>query len=131
VAKAILLSLLLLTLAVCHGWTRKCEKIVIHLCQDIGYNLTVMPNLMGHEDQLQADRGLAENSELVNSVVQRVAFSGAEQSNHGCFTKKLINFMSAFPNFGQSDFARDVTHDCLKRLSADQIPIENTEYATT
>ncbi|PSN33813.1 hypothetical protein C0J52_19362 [Blattella germanica] len=56
-AKALLLSFLLLTLAVCHGWTRKCERITIHLCQDIGYNLTVMPNLMGHEDQLQADRG--------------------------------------------------------------------------
>ena len=57
-AKALLLSLLLLTLAICHGWTHKCERITIHLCQDIGYNLTVMPNLMGHEDQLQADRAV-------------------------------------------------------------------------
>jgi hypothetical protein len=56
--KAMLLSSLLLSLAICHGWARKCERITIHMCQDIGYNLTVMPNLMGHEDQLQADRGV-------------------------------------------------------------------------
>lgn len=56
--KAVLLSFLLLSLAICHGWARRCELITIHMCQDIGYNLTVMPNLMGHEDQLQADRGV-------------------------------------------------------------------------
>lgn len=56
--KAMLLSFLLLSLAICHGRARKCERITIHMCQDIGYNLTVMPNLMGHEDQLQADRGV-------------------------------------------------------------------------
>ena len=57
-AKAILLSLLILSLAICQCWTRKCERISLHMCQDIGYNLTVMPNLMGHEDQLQAERGV-------------------------------------------------------------------------
>jgi hypothetical protein len=56
--KAILLSLLILSLAICQCWTRKCERITLHMCQDIGYNLTVLPNLMGHEDQLQAERGV-------------------------------------------------------------------------
>jgi hypothetical protein len=57
-AKPILLSLSILSLAICQCWTRKCERISLHMCQDIGYNLTVMPNLMGHEDQLQAERGV-------------------------------------------------------------------------
>lgn len=36
----------------------KCEKITIPLCQELGYNLTVMPNFVGHEDQAQAERAL-------------------------------------------------------------------------
>jgi frizzled protein 9/10 len=52
-------------MAICHGWARRCERITIHMCQDIGYNLTIMPNLMGHEDQLQADRGVNLFRDLV------------------------------------------------------------------
>lgn len=36
----------------------KCERISIPMCQELGYNLTVMPNFVGHEDQLQAERGV-------------------------------------------------------------------------
>ncbi|XP_039286492.1 frizzled-10 [Nilaparvata lugens] len=36
----------------------KCEKITIPLCQELGYNHTVMPNFVGHEDQAQAERAL-------------------------------------------------------------------------
>lgn len=32
----------------------KCERITIPMCQDMPYNLTRMPNLMGHTDQSQA-----------------------------------------------------------------------------
>ncbi|KAF9809210.1 hypothetical protein SFRURICE_003463 [Spodoptera frugiperda] len=37
----------------------KCERIKLPLCQDLGYNWTAMPNLMGHKDQKEA-----ENAEL-------------------------------------------------------------------
>lgn len=53
-----LFLLLILILEIRHGWTRKCERISLPMCQDIGYNLTVMPNFMGHEDQLTANRGV-------------------------------------------------------------------------
>lgn len=37
-----------------HGRRSKCERITIPMCQDMPYNLTRMPNLMGHTDQSQA-----------------------------------------------------------------------------
>lgn len=33
----------------------KCEKIKLPLCQDLVYNYTAMPNLMGHTDQNEAE----------------------------------------------------------------------------
>lgn len=33
----------------------RCEKISIALCQNLGYNSTLMPNFMGHENQKDAD----------------------------------------------------------------------------
>ncbi|KAI8439145.1 hypothetical protein MSG28_012999, partial [Choristoneura fumiferana] len=33
----------------------KCERIRLPLCQDLGYNWTAMPNLMGHRDQKEAE----------------------------------------------------------------------------
>lgn len=36
------------------GRRSKCERITIPMCQDMPYNLTRMPNLMGHTDQSQA-----------------------------------------------------------------------------
>nr|CAD7399273.1 unnamed protein product [Timema cristinae] len=53
---SVLLSFLFVGGTLCHGWSNKCERITIPMCQDIGYNLTGMPNLMGQEDQMQADR---------------------------------------------------------------------------
>lgn len=43
----------------------RCQEISIPLCKDIGYNLTVMPNLMGHEDQLEASIKLHEFVPLI------------------------------------------------------------------
>ncbi|KAL2092496.1 hypothetical protein ACEWY4_012294 [Coilia grayii] len=43
----------------------RCQKIVIPMCKDIGYNLTVMPNLMGHEDQNEAAIKLHEFAPLI------------------------------------------------------------------
>lgn len=40
----------------------KCERIRLSQCQDLGYNWTAMPNLMGHSDQKEAE-------EAVNIIV--------------------------------------------------------------
>ncbi|MBN3322511.1 FZ10B protein, partial [Atractosteus spatula] len=43
----------------------RCQHIVIPLCKDIGYNMTRMPNLMGHEDQGEAAIKLHEFAPLI------------------------------------------------------------------
>ncbi|XP_029427350.1 frizzled-10 [Rhinatrema bivittatum] len=43
----------------------KCQPIEIPMCKDIGYNLTKMPNLMGHENQREAAIQLHEFAPLV------------------------------------------------------------------
>lgn len=48
-------------LAVGLGLAHKCERISIPMCQELGYNLTVMPNFVGHDDQLQAERGVSSD----------------------------------------------------------------------
>lgn len=67
-------SLLLLGAALCSAISSidpdrpgegRCQEISIPLCKDIGYNLTVMPNLMGHEDQLEASIKLHEFVPLI------------------------------------------------------------------
>ena len=42
------------TLDVSPRKSSKCERITIPMCQDMPYNLTRMPNLMGHKDQSEA-----------------------------------------------------------------------------
>ncbi|XP_076010468.1 frizzled-10 [Genypterus blacodes] len=42
-----------------------CQHINIPLCKDIGYNMTRMPNLMGHEDQNEAAIKLHEFAPLI------------------------------------------------------------------
>ncbi|XP_046969620.1 frizzled-10-like [Vanessa cardui] len=36
----------------------KCERIKLSQCQDLGYNWTAMPNLMGHGDQKEAEEAM-------------------------------------------------------------------------
>lgn len=43
----------------------QCQPIEIPMCQDIGYNMTRMPNLMGHEQQREAAIQLHEFAPLV------------------------------------------------------------------
>ncbi|XP_048375510.1 frizzled-9 [Sphaerodactylus townsendi] len=43
----------------------RCQPITIPMCQGIGYNLTRMPNLLGHEDQAEAALKLQEFAPLV------------------------------------------------------------------
>lgn len=43
----------------------RCQPIDIPMCRDIGYNMTRMPNLMGHEDQREAAIKLHEFAPLV------------------------------------------------------------------
>lgn len=38
----------------------KCERISLSQCQDLGYNWTAMPNLMGHRDQKEAEEAVSE-----------------------------------------------------------------------
>ncbi|XP_023662878.1 frizzled-9-like [Paramormyrops kingsleyae] len=47
------------------GRQAKCEPIVIPMCKGIGYNMTRMPNFMGHEDQMEAGIKLNEFAPLV------------------------------------------------------------------
>lgn len=37
----------------------KCERIKLPLCQDLRYNWTAMPNLMGHNDQKEAEEAVS------------------------------------------------------------------------
>ncbi|XP_046837353.1 frizzled-9-like isoform X1 [Vespa crabro] len=48
------------------GTNTKCERLSVSFCHGLRYNLTAMPNFMGHEDQLQAERGLATLMPLVH-----------------------------------------------------------------
>ncbi|KAK0130828.1 Frizzled-10-A [Merluccius polli] len=43
----------------------RCQHISIPLCKDIGYNMTRMPNLMGHEDQKEAAIKIQEFAPLI------------------------------------------------------------------
>ncbi|XP_056448602.1 frizzled-10 [Gadus chalcogrammus] len=43
----------------------RCQHINIPLCKDIGYNMTRMPNLMGHEDQKEAAIEIQEFATLI------------------------------------------------------------------
>lgn len=42
----------------------KCERIKLPLCQDLGYNWTAMPNLLGHKDQKEAEEAVRITSNL-------------------------------------------------------------------
>lgn len=37
----------------------KCERIKLPFCQDFIYNWTAMPNLMGHNDQNEAEEAVS------------------------------------------------------------------------
>lgn len=59
----------------------KCERIRLPLCQDLEYNWTSMPNLMGHTDQKEAEEAMS-------------AFAGVLDS--GCSTLARFLLCSAF-----------------------------------
>ncbi|EPY81008.1 frizzled-10 precursor [Camelus ferus] len=51
----------------------KCQPIEIPMCKDIGYNMTRMPNLMGHENQREAAIQLHEFAPLFHHVEKSAA----------------------------------------------------------
>ncbi|XP_014226434.2 frizzled-4-like [Trichogramma pretiosum] len=53
------------------GDRAKCEPLLVPACRGLRYNLTAMPNFMGHEDQLQAERALGPMMSLVRSNCSR------------------------------------------------------------
>uniref|UniRef100_A0A146KW08 Frizzled-10-B n=2 Tax=Lygus hesperus TaxID=30085 RepID=A0A146KW08_LYGHE len=57
-------GILLLIPAIAFG--HKCERITVPMCRELGYNLTVMPNFVGHEDQAAAERELQNFMPLVH-----------------------------------------------------------------
>lgn len=62
------LLVLLCACCLCDGQIRKtwsCEKVTIPLCNDVGYNITRMPNLLGHETQQQAQQELMQYQPLI------------------------------------------------------------------
>lgn len=56
----------------------RCEKISIALCRHSGYNVTRMPNLIGHETQREAEAQLKQFLPLIQ---------------HGCGGKQLLFFL--------------------------------------
>lgn len=58
----ILLLMLVRAILCAHG---ACEPIRIEMCRGLGYNVTVMPNLVGHEIQGDADFTLQTFSPLI------------------------------------------------------------------
>ncbi|XP_037292929.1 frizzled-10 [Manduca sexta] len=50
-----------------NGEGGKCERIRLPLCQDLGYNWTAMPNLMGHKDQKEAEEAMVSFTSILSS----------------------------------------------------------------
>jgi len=48
------------------GTGAKCERLNVSFCRGLRYNLTAMPNFMGHEDQRQAERGVTSILKMLN-----------------------------------------------------------------
>lgn len=51
----ILLKTLMLSVSFVTSSIIKCERIIAPACQGLGYNMTAMPNLAGHNNQIDAD----------------------------------------------------------------------------
>lgn len=73
ISRTMMLRELIITLAVAiclvQGWNvkldnqkteAKCERLSVTICRGLRYNLTAMPNFMGHTDQAQAERGVSD-----------------------------------------------------------------------
>lgn len=59
----VLLLLKLSALAVSNK--RTCQRIEVEACKDMPYNLTTMPNLVGHDDQAEAEMQLSTFAPLI------------------------------------------------------------------
>lgn len=66
-----MLEILILSSIVLNGFSvrgvpqSRCEKISVSMCQGIGYNTTLMPNFVGHENQSEAASGLQNFSDIL------------------------------------------------------------------
>lgn len=54
----------------------KCERIRLPLCQDLGYNWTAMPNLVGHRNQKEAEEAVSSKF-FSSSIYSIVHFSSS------------------------------------------------------
>ena len=67
----VLFLALFCSLCFVHGEERKCEKITITMCQNVGYNLTYMPNMFKHGSQQEATLDLNQFWPLVQNNCSR------------------------------------------------------------
>ena len=67
----VLVLALFCSLCFVHGEERKCEKITTPMCQNIGYNLTYMPNMFKHDSQQEATLDLHQFWPLVQNNCSR------------------------------------------------------------
>lgn len=51
------------------GTNAKCERLSVSFCRGLRYNLTAMPNFMGHEDQIMAERGVRYSSLIYIRII--------------------------------------------------------------
>lgn len=57
----------------------KCEKLTVESCLGLRYNVTAMPNFMGHTDQAKAERGVMTSINLHHTVMNKFFFFGSRQ----------------------------------------------------
>ncbi|CAH0400734.1 unnamed protein product [Chilo suppressalis] len=91
----------------------KCERIKLPLCQDLGYNWTAMPNLMGHKDQKEAEDAMVMFASILTS---------------GCSAHARFLLCSAFAPLCSEqvsgsvsacrELCENVSQECAERLRA-------------
>ncbi|SPP78437.1 frizzled-3 [Drosophila guanche] len=56
-----------------HSSGLQCQRIAVSACQGLGYNMTALPNLAGHTNQLEAELQIAKLMPLIESGCSRRA----------------------------------------------------------
>ncbi|XP_017155900.1 frizzled-3 [Drosophila miranda] len=56
-----------------HSSGLQCQRIAVSACQGLGYNMTALPNLAGHTNQLEAELQIAKLLPLIESGCSRRA----------------------------------------------------------
>lgn len=67
----VIFVLFLTFVGVCCGLNHfpQCEKISLTVCQNLGYNTTLMPNFVGHNTQFEASKGVCNIIEVFRLII--------------------------------------------------------------